>query len=335
MVVSVYGEDFRWISSTLAGGGVDSVFIYNKGAEKFGCKDDRVRVIVVPNVGREGETFLRHIIDNYDSLAEGTWFLQGNPFHHCPDLLGLIRSADEYCLLPFKSMSDRYITHRSIPPTRMVEGNDAFRVGGFRCSHYFIKDLQLVGHCAFFDEGMTHHVRSFSRHYGTNDLFGHLSSMIGIEAPKPITEFAYSACFYVSGDSIRRHPKEVYEKTREFLLECHEQGGSQGFILERFWPYLLTGVSYNSLLECYEPIIGNRPVAVWCRLRKRAWIKGVGWGQVNELPSATVFYREGGVLRHLVGIDLVGPDLLSADCKTQKEADKFLLDYIESRGLLL
>ena len=56
MVVSVYGEDFRWISSTLAGGGVDSVFIYNKGTEKFGCKDDRVRVIVVPNVGREGES---------------------------------------------------------------------------------------------------------------------------------------------------------------------------------------------------------------------------------------------------------------------------------------
>jgi hypothetical protein len=37
-----------------------------------------------PNVGREAETYLRYIIENYDNLPEIVIFLQGNPFDHLP-----------------------------------------------------------------------------------------------------------------------------------------------------------------------------------------------------------------------------------------------------------
>jgi hypothetical protein len=53
-----------------------------------------------PNVGREAETYLRYIIENYDNLPDFVIFLQGNPFDHLPqnfDLFNMnlnnIRSA--------------------------------------------------------------------------------------------------------------------------------------------------------------------------------------------------------------------------------------------------
>ncbi len=42
-----------------------------------------------PNL-RESEQWLNHIIWRYDVLAETTFFLQGNPFDHCPDIINLI-----------------------------------------------------------------------------------------------------------------------------------------------------------------------------------------------------------------------------------------------------
>ncbi|MHC1752694.1 DUF3431 domain-containing protein [Humidesulfovibrio sp.] len=41
-----------------------------------------VRVIPLPNIGREAHTFLTHIINEYTDLPEWTAFLQGDPFAH-------------------------------------------------------------------------------------------------------------------------------------------------------------------------------------------------------------------------------------------------------------
>ena len=44
--------------------------------------------IKLKNIGREGETFLYHIINNYYNLDDVTVFLQGNPFEHLQLLVG-------------------------------------------------------------------------------------------------------------------------------------------------------------------------------------------------------------------------------------------------------
>ena len=44
--------------------------------------------IKLKNRGREGETFLYHIVNNYDKLDDVTVFLQGNPFEHLQVLVG-------------------------------------------------------------------------------------------------------------------------------------------------------------------------------------------------------------------------------------------------------
>ena len=73
IVVARYNENLDWLNKFT---GIP-VTIYNKG-EKIDRESIRVE-----NVGRESDTYLRYIIDNYSNLAPLTYFVQGNPYDHC------------------------------------------------------------------------------------------------------------------------------------------------------------------------------------------------------------------------------------------------------------
>lgn len=75
LVVARYNEDLAWLAGIPAG---VAVTVYNKGPE-LGPLPRPATVIPRPNVAREAETWLAHIIRNYDCLAERTFFVQGTP----------------------------------------------------------------------------------------------------------------------------------------------------------------------------------------------------------------------------------------------------------------
>jgi hypothetical protein len=64
VVVARFSEDLSWSDKLSV-----PVTIYDKSKDR-------------PNVGREAETFAYHVIMRYDSLANTTVFLQGNPTDH-------------------------------------------------------------------------------------------------------------------------------------------------------------------------------------------------------------------------------------------------------------
>ena len=74
IVVARYNENIDWIKK------YKNVIVYNKGESL-----DQISFTKLDNVGREGHTFLYHIINNYDNLSNWTIFVQGNPFDHCPN----------------------------------------------------------------------------------------------------------------------------------------------------------------------------------------------------------------------------------------------------------
>lgn len=88
VVVARYDENLEWLMD------LDNPFmVYNKGSEwpfNIVRKD-------VPNKGREAETYLRSIIENYSKLDQFKYmvFLQGNPFDHCYDVYNKINSHDD------------------------------------------------------------------------------------------------------------------------------------------------------------------------------------------------------------------------------------------------
>jgi len=64
IVIAKYNEDVSWTNELVC-----NYKIYDKSKD-------------IPNVGREAETYLRYIIENYDSLPEYVVFLQGRPYDH-------------------------------------------------------------------------------------------------------------------------------------------------------------------------------------------------------------------------------------------------------------
>ena len=76
IVIARYNENIQWCLPF-----IQLVKVYNKGEDDLHyIPQDRVEKC--ENIGREGGTYLKHIIENYDHLPNFTVFLQGNPFDH-------------------------------------------------------------------------------------------------------------------------------------------------------------------------------------------------------------------------------------------------------------
>lgn len=77
IVISKYKENIEWTKKIK-----HKITLYDKSDNPV---SDSIKL---KNVGREGETFLYHIVNNYNNLDDITVFLQGNPFEHLQILVG-------------------------------------------------------------------------------------------------------------------------------------------------------------------------------------------------------------------------------------------------------
>jgi hypothetical protein len=102
IVVARYQENLSWLATTDV-----PAFVYNKGDAllpdwRFTWSQE------LRNEGREAQTFLAHIILQYDRLAEITFFVQGNPFDHCGNILKVF-TQDSRAFGEFAWLADRLI----------------------------------------------------------------------------------------------------------------------------------------------------------------------------------------------------------------------------------
>jgi hypothetical protein len=77
IVIAKYKENVDWVKHIK-----HKVTIYDKSETPI------PNSIHLENKGREGETFLYHIVNHYENLDDVTVFLQGNPFEHLQNLVG-------------------------------------------------------------------------------------------------------------------------------------------------------------------------------------------------------------------------------------------------------
>lgn len=85
IVVSRFRENIDWVNNL---NDVD-IHLYNKGDDNLNFLG---KTINLPNLGRESDTFLNYIINNYDNLNEYSIFLQGDPFFHFNNLVYYINN---------------------------------------------------------------------------------------------------------------------------------------------------------------------------------------------------------------------------------------------------
>jgi hypothetical protein len=85
-VVSRYKENVNWLGCPAFS--AENHTIYQKALPDGADQDLAAlpNVQVVPNLGFECASYARYLVDNYDSLPDFVFFLQGSPFDHCSSL---------------------------------------------------------------------------------------------------------------------------------------------------------------------------------------------------------------------------------------------------------
>jgi len=199
LVIARYNEPLKWIQK------IDpskcSYVVYNKGNEDLPAD---YNVVNVPNEGREAETYLRYIIDNYDNLNGYIMFCQGNPFDHMEKL---VVGTERLGMNSSKGCENDILDFMNT-----FEPNTDFTPLGswFACN--------IQGHPHF-----NHNMKFEMDHMFTN-------------FKKQYIWFVQGAQFIVSADAIHRRPLSFYKK---LLARGREVGLNHfAYVLERMWFYI-------------------------------------------------------------------------------------------------
>ena len=196
IIVAHYNENLGWLEDD------KDVTIYSKGK----CIRPHIKL---PNIGREGHTYVHYLVNNYDALPEITIFLQGHIDDHVNLGIKQIKS------IAAETQPGQVVTF----PWRLLETFDHWN--GIPWEDY--PCWQKWSAMGVADTGKTP-----AQYWKT--LFPNRP------LPKSIG-FLPAALFAVHRDTIRQYPKSFYELLMEEMF-----GGSlahvnpmTGHYLERFW----------------------------------------------------------------------------------------------------
>ena len=249
LIISRYMENIDWVYTLLSVcNWIENVLIFNKGLHVT-SRDERVKIIPRPNIGREGETYLHYIIENYDTLPSKLWFIQANPFEHSPNFMNLCskESCDQYVHKIFQPLSWRY--NSMIPPN--CEFDERYYIHNNKVNQYYIdsKTQQTTELHTFYDylhEMKVHKLNKLIR-APYNNYLQYMCCASNIPEPQTIIPYCWSAIFFVRREGILKNPKNTYTSLKQILLSSDPHGGDQGFVLERLWQYIFTHESWENV----------------------------------------------------------------------------------------
>lgn len=230
IVVARYRENINWLLDIST---CWQVIIYNKGPNDIGpllaSRPDFIH-ISYPNVGRESNTYARHISENYDNLADITIFTQGDPFPHAPEFLQCIAHLEMTPPSRFYPMTIQYLPHIPAPHITRKRSDRFFR--------YETISTTTLNSVYFDDPGTKAFSIGYARfnglQYGTN-LMSHLFRCLGlpnhIPEDKTTMRFSYAACFAVPKQAILANPITTYQSIADYSCKNF----SVGYVIERAW----------------------------------------------------------------------------------------------------
>ncbi len=229
MVVARYNENVDWCQHLEI-----PFIIYNKGKNDL---PNGFPVVNLPNIGREGHTYLHYLTTNYHNLPTRIIFTQGDPFVHSPTFLNDVAKYDAH--LPVQPLSIRYLPpfdpilkHMSNFETGIPSNNELNK-----CP-YFFRDISFFVHKingSFeaiwpkkFVDPVISNFKLITKY--KSGSFSHICERINITKPEDCY-FNYAAIFSVSNTKASKVPLDTYKKSMRFVLEDSEHG----FLMERMW----------------------------------------------------------------------------------------------------
>ena len=239
IVIARYSENLDWIA------GIPNEFtviVYNKGPQLTSrvALDRADAVVSLANSGRESDTILRHVL-NKKVFDDGyTVFLQGDPFEHSPDIIGLLNAWRSWQDL--QALSWRWIESKDIPPARVLEQETSTFLEGNRTRPELFS-LSTWSQVQFFDPGVhivcSDYLRLHQLPPGTNVASHFLhrcnwATVAELADSHLIGTFAYGALFAVRQKRLQQWP----HRSIELALQAANAHHVYGYILERLWLHL-------------------------------------------------------------------------------------------------
>lgn len=240
IVVARYNEPVDWTNAYN-----DICIIYNKGKVII-CPS---KVIALSNVGREGNTYLYHIVNSYDDLKRKTIFTQAQFLEHNDTMFYGIDNYFKFTN-PIQPMGLRYMQIYQIPPDHYVNKHKTTTDYGFEYAVYNINQ-NLVNIPIFKDNGIQILLNKTSYMYGEpkkmsiikgflsrSNFFANSNVINDLNNLPKLFPFTYCALFCVDNNVIRKNSKNIYQNLSTELIAKEKCGGTNGYVLERLWLYI-------------------------------------------------------------------------------------------------
>ena len=215
IVVAHYNENLEWLQDFS-----DEVTVYSKGnlpAKGF------ERVSQLPNIGREGHTFLHHIVSRYDSLADTTLFLQG-------DIYAWNEGTPPHTQLSLAELRERSLSLKGISA-------NGFGVSG----RFNLWDGMQ------WDKDPKRWLERRGKGMRMSDLtpgqFWHF--IFGTDHPDSIA-WTGSGIFAVTSETLRRHPLCFWENLLGYFEKLAHANPEEGHFLERFWMSIFSADDWST-----------------------------------------------------------------------------------------
>ena len=111
LVLCHYDEDLTWTTNKEFLN--FKIYIYDKAKRIQDFFIAKSTVTRLPDVGTNIQTYMYHIVNQYDTLDDLTFFSQGHPFDHCPCFLEMVKKQGQYieCSEPILTCDGEGLPH--------------------------------------------------------------------------------------------------------------------------------------------------------------------------------------------------------------------------------
>jgi hypothetical protein len=253
IVVARYNENLDWLKKIKKSKDI-KITVYNKG------KDDiNVPFIPLPNIGRESHTYLYHIINNYDNLADQTIFCQGDTIFHSPDFLDLINKYRKK-FEPVQPLSAFYWPenepphYEQCPPKPTLEATKNLWFGKKARIHveYMNNDLATMYPYHFMDLNNNNLMKKIKLSYGIDNPLKFNVERFRLKDVDLdyLFPFCCAAIFSINKEAILENSIDFYNNIMSILIYdirnfTKNIKMDHGLILERLWLIIFNYKKYN------------------------------------------------------------------------------------------
>lgn len=239
LVIARYNEDLSWLEKIPKD---IKITIYNKGLD-----DIEYDFIKLQNIGRESHTYLYHIINNYNNLAEQTIFCQGDSIFHSPDFLKLIKYRKYF--EPMQPLSAYYWPegepphYFANPPESLLKATKNLHIKNCKI-HVEYLDNEFVTKYPhyYYEENFNRYVNKIKELYKVDNVLKfnvdrfHLKN-VDLNKLIPV---CYAGLFSVNKNVIRENSIKFYENILDILINdvrigIYDKILDHGLFLEKLW----------------------------------------------------------------------------------------------------